>query len=50
MAGTSKAAAEREALTEWGIQRVPANHYMVNGFRYTNLADAVAEARRGRSR
>lgn len=51
MARTSKPAhAEREALAEWGIERVPADHYLVNGFRYTNLADAMAEARRARSR
>ena len=51
MAGTSKSVrAEREALGAWGIERVPADHYLVNGFRYTNLADAMAEARRARSR
>lgn len=49
MAGTSKSVgAEREALAAWGIERVPADHYLVNGFRYTNLADAIAEARRSK--
>ena len=37
---------ERKTLTEWGIERVPADHFLVNGFRYTHLADAVNEARR----
>jgi hypothetical protein len=51
MPRTSRSApAERDALAEWGIERVPADHYLVNGFRYTNLADAMAEARRARSR
>jgi len=50
MAATSKSLAEREVLAEWGIERVPADHYLVNGFRYTNLPDAMAEARRARSR
>lgn len=30
-----------------GITCVPANHYLVDGYRYTTLADAMAQARRG---
>ena len=30
-----------------GITCVPANHYFVDGYRYTRLADAMAQARRG---
>jgi hypothetical protein len=30
-----------------GIVRVPANHYLVDGYRYTNLADALAQVNRG---
>jgi hypothetical protein len=37
---------QRKTLVEWGIERVPADHFLVNGFRYSHLADAVNEARR----
>jgi hypothetical protein len=30
-----------------GITRVPADQYHVDGYRYTNLADALAQVRRG---
>ncbi|HET7709912.1 MAG TPA: hypothetical protein VFK50_10360 [Sphingomicrobium sp.] len=33
-------------LAKLGIERVPAFTYRIGGFRYTNLADAVAQARR----
>jgi len=43
----SRPSAETESeLTRYGIVRVPADHYEFGGYRYTNLADAVAEARR----
>lgn len=29
------------------IVRTPANHYHVDGYRYTNLADALAQVSRG---
>ena len=31
------------------IVRVPADHFEVDGYRYTNLADAMAQSRRGRA-
>lgn len=40
------AADESEALLRHGITRVPAAVYLVGGFRYTSLGDAVAQARR----
>lgn len=30
-----------------GIVRIPANRYHVDGYRYTNLADALAQVSRG---
>jgi hypothetical protein len=41
-------AAERETLDRYGITRVPAATYLLNGYRYTSLADAAAQARRSR--
>jgi hypothetical protein len=38
--------AEADTLACLGIEQVPANQYWVNGFRYTNASDAIAEARR----
>ena len=29
------------------IVRVPSDHFEVDGYRYTNLADAMAQSRRG---
>jgi len=34
-------------IARHGIVRVPADQFHVDGFRYTNLADALAQARRG---
>ena len=41
-------AAETEAalLAEHGITRVRADHFDVDGYRYTNVADAIAQANR----
>jgi hypothetical protein len=36
-----------EELASHGIERVPADVYLVGGYRYSNLADALAAARRG---
>lgn len=33
-------------MARHGIERVPADQFHVDGFRYTNLADALAQARR----
>ena len=38
---------EADVLAGLGIERVPVDHYWVNGFRYTTIGDAIAEARRG---
>ena len=38
---------ERALLARNGITRVPADHYHVEGYRYTNLADALAQVGRG---
>jgi hypothetical protein len=40
--------AEAALLIEHGIIRVPAHGFNVDGYRYTNLADAVAQAKRTR--
>ena len=41
-------AAERETLDRYDITRVPAATYLLDGYRYTSLTDAVAQARRSR--
>lgn len=48
--GATASAAETEAalLAEYGITCVPADHFDVDGYRYGNLADAVAQAQRAR--
>ena len=33
-------------MARHGIARVPADQFHVDGFRYTNLADVLAQARR----
>jgi hypothetical protein len=44
----TQSAAETEAalLALHGISRVPTDRFDVDGYRYTNLADAVAQAKR----
>jgi hypothetical protein len=37
-----------EEMAKYGIIRVPVDYYLYGGFRYTNLEDAVAEAKRQR--
>ena len=44
----SAAEAEAALLAEHGIVRVPADRFDVDGYRYTNAADAIAQARRTR--
>jgi hypothetical protein len=47
---SSRSVAEAEAalLAEHGIIRVPADRFDVDGYRYTNAADAIAQAKRSR--
>ena len=40
------AQAEADTLASWGIERVRADQFWVNGFRYTSAGDAIAEANR----
>jgi hypothetical protein len=35
-----------EEIARYGITRVPVDYFYYGGFRYTNLEDAVAEAKR----
>jgi thiamine monophosphate synthase len=35
-----------EEMAKYGITRVPADYFYCGGFRYTNLKDAVAQAKR----
>jgi hypothetical protein len=40
--------AEQDALDRYGIRRELRAHYEVDGYRYTKLSDAIAQARRTR--
>lgn len=44
------AADEAALLARHGIERVPADQFRVDGYRYGNLADAIAQAERARGR
>ena len=33
-------------MHKYGIKRVPVDYFHINGFRYTDLKDAVAQAKR----
>ena len=48
LATASAAEAETALIAEHGITRVPADRFDVDGYRYTRIADAVAQARRTR--
>lgn len=48
LATASAAGAETALLAEHGIARVPADRFDVDGYRYTNIADAIAQAKRAR--
>jgi hypothetical protein len=41
---------DAEVMGRHGIHRVASNHYHVDGYRYTSLADAVAQAQRSEAR
>jgi surfactin synthase thioesterase subunit len=45
--GAKAKAAETDALAAFGIAKVRADQYLVNGYRYTTAGDALAEAKRG---
>lgn len=38
-----------EEMARYGIVRVPVDYFHVGGFRYTALADAIAQAKRDRA-
>jgi hypothetical protein len=44
----STADAETALIAQHGITRLPADRFDVDGYCYTHLADAVAQAKRGR--
>jgi len=44
---TKAAEAEADTLAIWGIERIPADQYWVDGFRYPTDGDVIAEAHRG---
>ena len=48
LASVSAAEAETALLAGHGITRIPAHRFDVDFYRYTNVADAVAQARRAR--
>lgn len=33
-------------MRKYGIKRIPIDYFHINGFRYTDLKDAVAQAKR----
>ena len=45
--GVRPADPEIAVMARHDIVRIPANHYHVDGYRYTNLADALAQVSRG---
>ena len=45
--GAKAKSAEADAIAAFGIEKIRSDHYLVNGFRYTNASDAMAEVRRG---
>lgn len=36
---------ERE-MQEYGVRRIPVDYFHIDGFRYTDLKDAIAQAKR----
>jgi hypothetical protein len=40
---------EEAAMAQFGITRVPTEHFLYKAFRYTKLSDALAQARRDNS-
>jgi hypothetical protein len=47
MNSNSKPEASDEELGRFGIVRVPADHFLWGGFRYSHARDAIAAAKRG---
>jgi hypothetical protein len=45
--GAKAKTAEADAIAALGIEKLRADEYLVNGYRYTIAGDAIAEARRG---
>ncbi len=45
--GVKASQAEMDAIAGLDIVGIPADQYWINGFRYTNTGNAIAEARRG---
>ena len=45
--GDKASQAEADTLARWGIERIPADRFWVNGFSYNNVGDAIKEAVRG---
>ena len=43
-----RAAAQDSELAQLGIERIQTEHFLWIGYRYTNLSDAIAAAKRGR--
>ena len=41
---------DAEAEARYGIVRVPADRFEIGGYRYTNVADAISEAKRRESK
>ena len=44
--GIARPDADAAELERYGIIRVPADTYHVDGYRYGNVADAIAQAKR----
>lgn len=42
-------ASDLDEMIKYGIKCVPVNYYHFGDFRYTNLVDAIAQAKRGGS-
>ena len=47
--GASPEVASDETLAKQGITRVSVDHFYTGGFHYTNLVDAIAQAKRAGS-
>lgn len=45
--GAKAKTAEGDAIAAFGIEKVRADHYLVNGYRYSTAGDAITEAKRG---
>ena len=48
--GTAVSPEAAEEMVKYGITRVPVDYFCYGEFRYTNLEDAVAQAKRQLSR